>query len=121
MQIAGGSGRQGPGGSSNSTRGLIAGGYQASNAALTNAIEYVTIASTGHGTDFGDLLNAIAYIGGGISSSSRAVFHCGQGSGIAYNVIQYVTIASTGDATDFGDHTQTVRHTAGASNSHGGL
>ena len=121
LQIAGGSGRQGPGGSSNSTRGLIAGGYQASNAALTNAIEYVTIASTGHGTDFGDLLNAIAYIGGGISSSSRAVFHCGQGSGIAYNVIQYVTITSTGDATDFGDHTQTVRHTAGASNSHGGL
>ena len=84
-------------------------------------MDYVTIASTGNATDFGDLLNSIRYAAGGVANSTRAVFGGGAISGGAVNVLQYVTIASTGDATDFGDHTQTVRHIVGCSSSHGGL
>ncbi len=68
-------------------------------------MEYITIASTGDATDFGDLTDARRYISG-CSSSVRGVFYCGnQPSGS--EVIDYITIASTGDATDFGDPAST--------------
>ena len=38
---------------SNSSRAVIAGGSNS-----TDSMEFVTIASTGNGTDFGDLVNA---------------------------------------------------------------
>ena len=42
-----------PGGASSTTRGLFGGGAAASG--YLTAIEYITIASTGNGTSFGDL------------------------------------------------------------------
>jgi hypothetical protein len=65
-------------------------------------IEYVTIATLGNVTDFGDLVEVQAYFGG-CSNATRGIFAGGGGS----NVIQYITIASTGNATDFGDLTVT--------------
>ena len=91
-------------------RALFAGGRTTSSAANKDVIEYVTITTTGNGTDFGDLTSLTQELGA-FSSSSRAVFFGGRaiasgtGQGTVTNVIQYVTIASTGDAADFGDLT----------------
>lgn len=91
-------------------RALFAGGRTTSFAANKDVIEYVTITTTGNGTDFGNLTSLTQELGA-FSSSSRAVFFGGKaiasgtGQGTVTNVIQYVTISSTGDAADFGDLT----------------
>ena len=85
------------------TRGICSGGYAAlsPNAAL-NTIDYVTIATTGDATDFGDLTN-IRQAPGGASSETRGITYAGYANPTQINVVDYVTIASTGNATDFGD------------------
>ena len=89
---------------SSETRGLFAGGQHPSPFTFFNIIDFVTIASTGNATDFGDLENK-AYNVRGCSSRTRGVAACGQKgpSFAAVNTIEYVTIASTGNANDFGD------------------
>ena len=82
-------------------------------------MDYVTIASTGNATDFGDLTQARAGIGGN-SNSLRAVFLSGEAPSYV-NTIDYVTITSTGNATDFGDTTVAAGNRGGSSNGHGGL
>ncbi len=109
-------------GACSSTRGLIAGGNLNTQPGgeSTNVISYITIASTGNGTDFGDL-TAAKTDPGGAGSSTRAVFAGGNtnpgsapyGSNVA--TIDFVTIASTGNASDFGD-TQVAGTTRGVSN-----
>ena len=91
---------------SNVTRGVFAGGSTAdSSSGATNVISYITIASTGNATDFGDLTVARQALGG-TSDGSRGVFGGGYHSGgTTVNVIDYITISSTGNATDFGDLT----------------
>ena len=72
----------------------------------STTVDYVTIASTGNATDFGDLSTAVHYAAG-VSSNTRAV-KCGGWSNsntTAVNEMDYFTIASTGNATDFGDLT----------------
>ena len=83
-------------------------------------MEYITIASTGDTTDFGDLFYAVANAGG-TSNGTRGVF--GGGAGAAYtNIMEYVTIATTGNSVDWGDQNGTAQHLGGAaSDSHGGL
>ena len=98
---------------SSSTRGIIAGGEGPAPYPYFDNIEFVTIASTGNGTDFGNLLAANFGLGGG-SSPTRGVFGGGAAPS-AVNVIQFITIASTGDATDFGDLTLTRSYVAGCS------
>ena len=86
---------------------------------VSNIIEYVTTASTGDASDFGDLTvarNSLA----GVSSSTRGVF-AGGGAPGASDVMDYITIASTGDAADFGDFLPTGGGVSGCSNGHGGL
>ena len=68
--------------------------------AAINEIEYITIASLGNGTDFGDMLSAKEIGGSHVSSGSRGVIGAGYP---ADNVLQYITCASLGDAIDFGD------------------
>ena len=67
-----------------------------------NEIDYITIATTGNATDFGDLIANTNAITAGCASATRGVFGGGF-TGSYSNVIQYVTIATTGNATDFGD------------------
>ena len=89
-------------GCASKTRGIIAGGNIApSTSSATNIIDYITIASTGDATNFGDLTQARQQAAG-ISNSTRAVFAGGYFPS-TFNVIDYVTIATTGDATDYGD------------------
>ena len=108
-------------GCSNATRGLIAGGYTFPSPATTyyNTIEYITIASTGNATDFGDL-TLTGTQPAGVSSPTRGVF-AGRSSDNEKDVIDYVQIMSTGNAIDFGNLLAGRRNIAGASNGHGGL
>lgn len=102
-----------------STRGLNAGGYKGINpgAGTFNVIDYITIATTGNATDFGDLVLATRQLGS-CSSPTRGIFAGGTGAG---NAICYVTIASAGDATDFGDLSSAARYIASCSSATRGL
>ena len=102
---------------SNSTRGILAGGYTAPT--NSNIIDYITIASTGNAQDFGDLTDE-RHGGGGMSNATRAVF-AGLWNGDTNNIIDYVTIATTGNAVDFGDATTAIYYSNACSNAHGGL
>ena len=94
-----------PGTFSNSTRGISGGGEGVGPTyPITNVVDFVTIATTGNATDFGDLLGA-TYALSGTASSTRGVFAGGNTPGGQTNVIQFVTIASIGNTTDFGDLT----------------
>ena len=78
------------------SRGVFGGGNGRSN-----VMDYITIASTGNATDFGDL-SAAKDLLGACSSGSRGLFGGGS-TGSTINVIDYITVANTGNATDFGD------------------
>ena len=66
-------------------------------------MDFVTFASTGDATDFGDLLEE-SNNGGAVSDSTRGVIAI-RNSIFSWtqNVIEFFTMASTGNATDFGD------------------
>lgn len=103
---------------SSATRGLFGGGYESATGGQdTNVISYITIASTGNATDFGDLTTARRRLAA-CSSTTRGVFAGGAGG---FNVMDYVTIASASNASDFGDLTIGRAELAGCSNAHGGL
>ena len=106
-------------GSSNSVRGVY-GGFAPSSPYTTqsNSIEYITMATLGNGTDFGDLTISKADRES-VSSPTRAVFAGGSNSLV--DVIDYVQIMSTGNAIDFGDMQSARENPGGASNGHGGL
>jgi len=61
-------------------------------------MDYITIASTGNATDFGNLLGLTRGVSG-CSNGTRGTL-CG---GLSSSVIQYITIASTGNSTNFGN------------------
>ena len=83
--------------------------------ATLNVIEYITIATTGNGTDFGDL-TATRVNMGALSSGTRGVWGGGNLAGTEKVEIEYITFASTGNATDFGDLSGDRRMCAGVSN-----
>ena len=85
-------------------------------APIVDVIEYITIASTGNVTDFGDLLDDRS-AGAGVGSGTRGIHAGGYSDPAAINVIEYVTIASTGDSQDFGDLTRSPYILSGTSNS----
>jgi hypothetical protein len=92
-------------------RGVFGGGYDNPSLVLTNIIDYITIATTGNATDFGDLTLPRRSLGA-CSSSTRGVWGGGGNAdaGGEQNIIDYVTIATTGNATDFGDLTSPTRN-----------
>ena len=112
---------------SNAVRGVAHGHYQyPTSPNFSNVIEFVTMATLGNATDFGDSLRA-GYGAAG-SSSTRGVTGGGYyanaptgETGGFTNIIDYVQIMSTGNAIDFGDLTNVVRHIKGDSNGHGGV
>tara|TARA_Y100000310_G_scaffold171995_1_gene172123 strand:- start:208 stop:1404 length:1197 start_codon:yes stop_codon:yes gene_type:complete len=84
-------------------RALFGGGHTTSPDAVTDVIEYITINSTGNGTDFGDLLSAMN--NGCVCATSsgvggRAVW---MGAPSSANTIQYASIGTLGNSVDFGD------------------
>ena len=88
---------------SNATRGISAGGLTAPAPSYTtnNSIEFITIASAGDATNFGDLSEVNSYAAT-CASPTRGIFN--QGSTPTYKkTIEYITIATLGNATRFGD------------------
>jgi hypothetical protein len=83
-------------------------------------LEYITTASAGNGTDFGDLTEAVQGAGG-TSNSTRGLFAGGETSSTTRNNIDYITIASTGNASDFGDLTVARQSMTCGSDAHGGI
>ena len=108
-------------GTSNSVRGIFAGGYDNySPYPNVKIMDYINIESEGVAVRFGDLTeikNQMACM----SSPTRSVFAGGSGTPTTVNTIEYVNIASTGNGQDFGDLTKKVSATNGLSDCHGGL
>ena len=100
------------GSAANETRKLIAGGYTTS--AATNAIQYITMATTGNAADFGDLTHGATYrnFGAGTGGQDKAIFGDGTSGGYSSANMQYVDITTTGNANDHGDlHTGSAINT----------
>ena len=107
------------GASSNAIRGIVMGGAAPGPVASnSNTIEFITIATLGNGTDFGDL-DGTRGDGAGFSSPTRAV--CAMGASSSDTKVDFVQIMSTGNALDFGDLNQGAYEFGGNSNGHGGL
>ena len=82
------------------TRAVFAGGKKTGASPDTqSSIEYVTIATTGNATSFGDM--SVATRGpSGAASNTRGLM---AGSASTTNSIEFLTIATTGNASRFGD------------------
>jgi len=102
-------------------RGITAGGVAPSN--THNTINYITIATSGNGVDFGDL-SYNQYLSSGTSSRTRGVFMGGytnSPSSTYINSISTLEISSKGSASDFGDLTQTAGYTGACGNQTRGI
>ena len=112
-------GRHEASGGSSATRAIVAQGGETPGGSLSDEIDYVTIASTGNATDFGNLTDA-KYQTAGNSTNIRCVAAGGLDPS-SVNVIEYITIASTGNGADFGDLGRVNRAAGIVSDAHGGL
>jgi hypothetical protein len=102
----------------NSTRGVFAMGQRdEAPTGRSDVMEYITIATTGNSTDFGDLTAARAALAG-VCSTTRGVFIGGLSS---TTTIDYITTATTGNAISFGTLAAGLIYVAGASNSTRGI
>tara|TARA_B100001250_G_C19607404_1_gene703390 strand:- start:20 stop:925 length:906 start_codon:yes stop_codon:yes gene_type:complete len=111
-----------PAGTSSSTRGLFICGESQPSGTRLNTIQYITIATTGNATDFGD--NTFLQRGlSACNNSLRAVYGGGNDPSATLNTLSYVTIATTGNGQDFGDLTvaRNLDTGVGSSDSHGGI
>jgi len=111
-------------GCSSNSRGVWGRATGSEDGATGNkAFDYVTIASTGNATDFGDAAsldhgNANYYCGSASQNSGRGLW---AGGASTTNEIIYITIASTGNTTDFGNLSGNRSGVGGISNCHGGI
>ena len=93
-------------GGGNGTRGVWMGGTAAVSpySSTTNVIDYITVATPGNATDFGDLVTA-RYVGtvAGAGTDDRALYFGGYTGSAGTRQIDYITVSTTGNASDFGD------------------
>ena len=112
-------------GSNDSTRGLIAGGNTPGDGGARKSIDFITMASTGDSSDFGELMQERFDSMGGMGNGVRAVFAGGysQTSPAAtfFKMIDTVNVQSGGAATKFGELSATRGRTTNTSNSIRGL
>ena len=111
---------------SNASRAVSMGGASTQNgdgtaytAYGTDIIDYVTIATTGNATDFGDLLarrNRAACESNGVRALHAGGNTYTGTTQINTNTIEYATIDTTGNTVDFGDLTVTRERLSAASN-----
>ena len=99
--------RYGQTGVNDTVRGIFCGGgsttpFVPSHNAVTNMIDYVTIAQTGNAIDFGDLLLA-GFPGTSMNNTTRGII-ARQNGPVGPNAVMDTIITRTlGNATDFGD------------------
>ena len=99
--------------SADNTRGIFGNGT-----GYDGKIQFITLASTGDTSEFGNLSQGM-YMGGGSggASQTRGFFFGGRTPAPAVvNTIDFVTIQTKGDATDFGDLTVARRAIAAVTN-----
>ena len=91
------------GAAGNSTRAVFAGGqyHSDSSSSQTNIMDYITIATTGNASDFGNT-DYKSYMAG-CCNETRAVYFGGFRNNGGTLRMDYITMATTGDSTDFGD------------------
>lgn len=113
-------GRYTPYNASSATRGVIAGGSNTDNTALSS-MDYITFATAANAVNFGNLASTLNN-GASIGNTTRGVFATGWANSAETiaGTIQYVTIATTGNATTFGSCTG-QRNVTGVSNSTYGI
>ena len=104
------------------SRGIFTPGQQSAfPTVFANVLDYVTIASSGNATDFGDLTSS----GTGTSAVSNGTRGCitlGQDTSFGFrNGIDYITISTPGNGTDFGDLTSVRGFTIGVHGTTRGL
>jgi hypothetical protein len=102
------------------SRGVFGGGQVGSSS--NEAIDYVTIQTTGNTTDFGNL-STVRYGPAAASNRTRGVFAGGYRTTGATrdNTIDYVTVATVANAVDFGDLLAARTYPAGLSNGSRGV
>ena len=95
------------------TRGIFAGGYFfGAYTVPTKDIDFITFATQGNSTQFGELFTG-RYRFNGCSGSTRGVFMGGRYTSSQPNtvssmdIIDFITLATEGNAQDFGNLTQT--------------
>ena len=91
------------------TRGVFGGGLN------SDVMDYITIATEGDATEFGDLTVARRFLAG-VSSGIRGVFGGGL-TGSNSDVMDYITIATEGNAYEFGELTVARNSLAGVNGS----
>jgi hypothetical protein len=104
-------------GFSSGTRGVFNLGISSTitPASYLNNLEYITVATTGNATDFGDASASVSRSSAGGDGAVGLVFG-GYNGTAQVNTIDKYTIASPGNATDFGDLDQAREFTAACSN-----
>ena len=102
------------GNAGSTTRGIIMGLYApgGDSHANHNTIEFITFATTGNGTDFGDLTTTSS----DSTSSSNCIRAMRYGKWPTDGTIDYVTIATLGNAIDFGDMLDDAYHAGSCTN-----
>jgi len=105
--------------------GLFGGG-RTSGSTSTNSIEYIQIASTGAGEDFGDLTSSyLPNKNFALSSATRALWGGGENESAPkgnQDDVQYVTISTKGNAVSFTTLSDTAsQYAAGLANSTRGV
>ena len=96
-------------GMSNGTLMFFGGGSLNGDPYIHNALEYITIASAGNGTNAGDLLDAV-HGNGSVSGNTRAASFGGitrdysdDYANYAYATVDYIAFHTSNNAADFGD------------------
>ena len=107
---------------SSSTRAVFAGGSEGASANnAVDTMEYVTIATTGNVTAFGDALESNRRPVGGVSNNTRGLFGGGYIAPLNKAEVDHITIATTGSVTDYGDLSVSGEPNQGSSNSTRGV
>ena len=108
-------------GAASRTRGMWLGGQLGTSPSYSNVIQFVTFASLGNASDFGDINTALSG-NGNLSSEIRALsFGGSDASGNKPTQIDGITISSSGNAFDFGDMSTHTNNTANLASSTRGI
>ena len=108
-------------GACDGTYGVFGAG-RSSTTQYHNTIDYITTATPGNATDFGDMSTATRY-SAAVSDKTSLLVHAGGDSSDGLRIDKF-TIASTGNAADWGDldaQKGNYYRALSTSNSHGGL
>ena len=101
-------------------RGLFGGGGEAAPVGEVKNIDYINIASTGNGQDFGDLQQTRQALSS-LGSSTRGFWVGGRDAPSNFDIIEFVTFSSLGNFTDFGNLSSAKQGPFGLSNATRGI